>query len=390
MPQTKPEDLERIPSTYSVRKVDPHEPPQRNVQAPFNTQMLYTNGLSQPVTITLRNGLSFTIPSNPSLERYSRYFTCQIRYQAERGVNIDVTRLLDEVDPETSPQEMVALKKARERAHLTPVSNAVNFGLDYSIPKDDIVRNGGAIYVHELDILVSMGIDAHLPVHPFSDFGIAVKSCYQESQQQSYSGFMSAIELIDNADKIGDVFINFYGKAYRIPARKDPERTDGFTVYQTHDVTNEDHNSDVVVSRFTYDELDKMIGLFATPKEAEAYGSVLEQKNREIERAKQAHEEEKLRLNKDLKEQAYELETVQNKAKQAQVERDTAYQERKQLLEELERRRKLEREEQLLDRKDHYERRAYQRKDSSEFLRWIPHVIVGIGGLFMAFQKLKG
>lgn len=390
MPQTKPEDLQRIPPTYSVRKIDPHEPPQRGVQAPFNVQMLYTNGLAQSVTITLRNGLSFSIPSNPALQRYSQYFTCQVRYQAERGVNIDVSRILDEVDPDHSPPEMVALKKARDRAHLTPVSHAANFGIDYSLSRDEIIRNGGSIYVHELDILVTMGIDPHMPIHPFSDLGLAVKACYQERMDSTYNGFMSAIELIDNADRIGDVFINFYGKAYRIPARKDPEREDGFTLYQTHDVNNETRESDVVVTRLNYEELDKLIGVFTTAKEAEAYGSILDQKDRELQQAKQDHELDKLEKQRELKEQGYELERLQNEAKQANIEREVAHRERKMMLDELEQRRKLDREEQSLDRKDQYEKRSYQRKDSSEFLRWLPHVVVGIGGVIMTIQKLRG
>ncbi|MNI31544.1 hypothetical protein D3C73_854310 [compost metagenome] len=39
-----------------------------------------------------------------------------------------------------------------------------------------------------------------------------------------------------------------------------------------------------------------------------------------------------------------------------------------------------------LERKDHYEERSYARKDSSEFLKWVPAIATGLAAIFLAFK----
>ena len=199
------------------------------------------------------------------------------------------------------------------------------------------------------------------------------------------SSFGYSVELVDNAGKYGDRFVNIGNRVYRISPRQDSTRKDGIYVVSNNPVTGKFDLTDVCLVYHTFEEAKEKVGLYNSCEEAYNLGDIslarkielsnMEQSlavmKNEMQMAKQKHDMEMLEKNRELKTLEMERE------RHAQIMAEAK--ERADIAASLERQRI----------KDYYEDKAYQRKDQSEMLKFIPAVVVAIGSILMAIKTFK-
>ena len=137
------------------------------------------------------------------------------------------------------------------------------------------------------------------------------------------------------------------------------------------------------IETFTYEEANEKLHLYKSKEEAEALGDLFLQRERELKekelRFKEIENDYKLKRQQlqtdiDTRDQSFKLKELEYEEKLARLN---------QYRDEVEHQRKLEE----IRRKDHYEHRSYERKDSSEILKYAP---ILIGGLFAIVTALRG
>jgi hypothetical protein len=386
----------RLPTTINALRVKAI--PQREVpnfsrtDLGFETDVSYKNGLPWPVTAILRNGIALTIPPLAGNYRTHSDFIAYVRYRFARNVNIDVQRILDDVS-DSSSLELRALKQAVEESRVNLIMNGHECVLAYTVTREQFEQYGGSLYIDELDIALSTSDTALVATtHPESQLGRMLRA----SQEKINPGFSFRLEINDPYLQFGDRFLNIAGKVYRITASSDTTKPEGVYIRTSgniHEVGGSGENF------LTFDAAKQECLLFSTSHEAETLGNLAEAKKREIEELQhqqklvlmereEAHRKIKLDLEAEMlqyKQQRAEQEKdfaqiqLQLKEKETQM----AYQ-----LKEFEAKlahEKAIRESQRDYEKDHYERRSYVRKDTSEIVKWAPAIVVGAGILLSKF-----
>lgn len=338
-------------------------------------RVTYINHLAVPLTVGWRSGLKFTLPPQPSM--FNQNLIIRVEIRVSHSVKIDMQRTLSVVGEE-STAELKALREALALQMKGPSYGDATFTLDYPLSLEDLQNYGGTVYYNELDCLISLLALDQAPPHPYSVAGRNQQLIETSALGQDGCGFGYSIDLVDSAGRYGDRYINIGGKIYRIPAVSDPTRRDGIYVISNAPVQGALGGDKPVVKHYPFEGADSTLGLYRTAEEAEQLGDAslarklelaeLEHQlivnKRELLDAKHTHERELLDKDRELKQL------------QRQRELDALELQRVREREELERQRV----------KDLYEDRSYRRKDSSEALKFIPSIVVGIGAVLLALK----
>lgn len=358
----------------------------------FETTTTYKNGLPFPVTLALRSGLTVTVPPNVDNWRDNNNFVVHVRYRFSKNVKIDVHRILDDVD-ENSDDERKALKYALQDAKVTLGSAHNECVVTYEIFKHDLDQNGGSVFIDQLDICVTKddGINNLLVVHPES-----LEGKRERIKQIVGEGFNFKLEINDPHSLFGERFINILGNVYRVKLTRDSTKPPG--VYRTSTPTVDDPTK--LTEYFTFDEVNDKIQLFHSAGDAKALGDISVQRKQELEELQHTYkidlmtrdaEHRKVLIELEKEVNRYKTEKLQAETtlsrlqadlKQKEIEYEKEAKERDARLKEREvqyAREKAEREYRLNMQRDYYEHRSYDRKDSSEIIKWIPPMIVGAG-----------
>lgn len=358
----------------------------------FETTTSYKNGLPYPVTIVLRSGIALSVPPITGNWRDTNNFTIHVRYRFAKNVKIDIHRILDDVD-ENSDDERKALKLALRDAKTTLGSTHNECVVTYEVFKHDLETNGGSIFLDQLDICITAdnGKNTAIVLHPDS-----IEGKREQIRAVVGEGFNFKLEINDPHNLYGERFINILGLVYRIKVTRDTTRPSG--VYKTSTATIDDPTT--LSEYFTFDDVSTKIQLFHSAAEANALGNISEQRKKELEDLQysykvdlmnrdNAHKTILLELEREVNRYKTEkltnettLARLQAELKEKEIVYETAAKERDARLKEREvqyAREKAEREARLSMQKDYYENRSYDRKDSSEIIKWIPPMIVGAG-----------
>jgi hypothetical protein len=197
------------------------------------------------------------------------------------------------------------------------------------------------------------------------------------------TGFRYSIEIIDNAGKFGDRYLNIGNKVYRAPAQKDHERRDGVYVVSNEPVEGQIEMSERKVQLYSFEQAKEQLGLYRTPEEAMNLGDVSQAKKEELLNLEHQIQVEKAELARERQQHEKEMLDKEKALKEAEEARDRNARVIDEMRSEQEHRQKLERERV----KDYYEDRSYERKDSNETLKFLPTLILGIGAAVAAVFK---
>jgi hypothetical protein len=252
--------------------------------------------------------------------------------------------------------------------------------LDYPLTLEQLQTYGGTIYFSELDIVVSLLPPEEMPAHPYSEEGRRSQVIAGSPIDHGGVGFGYAVEIVDNHERYGDRFLNIGGNVYKVKTKKDLERRDGVYIISNYAANGQLGKPGVRVTFCAFDKAQEDLGLYKTYDEAMHLGDLSTARKQELltmehelVKSKQEAAAEKVRFDRELTAAQHEVKRIEQE--------NTRLAARNQMLEH-----DLTMERQRL--KDFFDARAYQRKDSSEALKILPSIILGIGALVVALRSL--
>jgi hypothetical protein len=361
--------------------------------AQLSIEKEFYNGFRSPVTLVDRSGMPLVIqPMNvKALNQFIVRYT--IKYRV--GVNIDVERLSN-----ATSEGMRALRDAVLSGSVRQRMGQCYAQVDYGVNENDVVSSGGSLYLVNLDVVVSTMQGGYVPHHPFSAEGVRNRLVASNETINTAGTVGYAIQIVDNEDVFGPRYININKEIFLVQPAKDPGRNSGVYRTSTAPVSQKGGVGAPRSDYFTFGEAEELLGLFKSYEDAWVLGDIAAERKRELEELAQHLKETQHRQKLEALEREREFEEWKRDIEQRRVTEES---DRKSL----EHRWKLEearineasarlKEEQTrvehlrniaaLERKDHYEERSYVRKDSSEFLKWVPAIAAGFAAIFLAFK----
>lgn len=346
-------------------------------RSPVEYKVSYINKSYCDVTVAMRSGFSFTIPASD--DRFGEKFIIRMELALSPWVRIDVEKLLGQIR-EDSNSELAAMKQSIELQSSKSRHGGTLITVDYPVTIEELKKYGGALYYSEIDQVVALGNSDNVPLHPYSEKG---RSMYSEDVHGSRSvGFVYNLEIIDNSGRLGIRYVNINGNIYPLQPKADYGRRDGIYV-RTAGHLDEYGNPSSSMRRVSFETAANDLGIFNSYEDAETLGDPDRSHTRElaaeqretqrlkVELSRHQHERELDKLQRDEERQRNEDERARQAADFARMREETSYA--------LDLRR--------IETKDRFEERSYVRKDSTEVIKALPGVIVGLGAIAMAVKS---
>lgn len=171
------------------------------------------------------------------------------------------------------------------------------------------------------------------------------------------------IEIVDNNKEIKERFMFCTNSVIRVPVIQDVERDNG--IYVTNIRDNGMSTSDIDTVRYSFEEGSEKFGLFLTKEDALTSGNpdriskvLVAERERELQELKAVLSKQELEFDKERAERRVEIERLNDEIAKKSVER-----------------------------KDYYEEKSAERKDSSELIKIASAVVAGFAAAALLFFK---
>mgnify|MGYP001024817864 CR=1 FL=1 len=364
--------------------------------SPFEITATYINGLNVPVTVVLRSGAKFVIP--PSHNRNLVEFVICFKVTFSSDVIVDTTSLSNDTSPESQLLADILESGTVSRRGMQSVGE-----IQYGVTKEDLYRKGNALYISNLDLVVTLLQGSNTPLHPFSESGVRNRLIEQTEEINEVGGFGYRIDIVDNEQQFGPRFVNINNEVFKVHPQVDITRRNGVYRISSGPVEG-DAPFTAPISRFyTFEEAEEKLGLYKSHNEAKTLGDVLASRKKELDEYALDIREEEHRLKQEKMNREEDFEQFKRKLEKERLQeeeerklREQRWKREEQIM--LERQTRLKDEIAELEhtrtvtslgRKDYYEERSYERKDSSEIVKFIPLVVGGLIAVAAAIYKQK-
>lgn len=240
-------------------------------------------------------------------------------------------------------------------------SGYANGALQVVITEESLNQYNGSVFISELGIVVCLP-----EVADYIDNPLCVTAMDYEEVEPHLEGLIFKMFAVDPTGVLEhDRYINILDRSYKIPVVKNSRKPPGFYITESIQPVGSSYNDNMVMlTHYTFEEAEKTFHLYSNAREAQNH-------NDRIKR-----EEEQRIADKQLgiTHSKLELEQLTAELKERNLKLQEEATIRKAQLKELE-----DKIEALsLQRKDRYEAVSHARKDWSEYVKWIPGVIVGV------------
>ena len=395
---------------------------------PISFRKCYVNYLPFDVTIVERNGVRQRVKRH--INNYKRELIIKTYYYIRPDGYDDAEKMFATLDDDAD-QDMMRIKEIFYMNFTSKRVGGMTIILDNVITLDKFKDNNTGIYYSSSDIIISPLSLLECPAHPYNPKAIQSKEFRNIIDDEKSIGFN--FELIDNSEKYGIRYISIAKQIYVLTPKKDLVRNDGIYVTTLEKNLAVKTGKIPIQKRYDVEGSEETLGVFKTREECVAGGDVktlrkeeltrlehdfsiekinLERENQELKtknnKLDQDHKRELLRIEQENKERLAELTKLEQDRKEEyskikheidlkeiKQKQDAADIERKYQMEAAELNFKNKLLEADLDRnrantKDYYEGRSYDRKNTSEILKWLPTIITGILGIIgIVFMKTK-
>ncbi len=370
-------------TNYDQDQYDRDDPPLSRIST------RYYNRTDQDLYVYERSGNVWHYPAMPAnkLDLKRLFFQCRRTNEWASSVKFDASGLCISG---VGGGEQRSLADALTRANqASPTMQRSGVGVDYYLSIDSIIKNGGSVYISELDIVVATSQVA--TYHPHSPQGA-------HWLKKNIPGFEMGIEIVDPNEEFGSRYINIDNHVYRVKSGTSNERPAGIYVSLPASIASDQTTNQIVYLPFK-EEAKSPIPLYKTIEDAMAYGNQLEAQKREYDKEIILQKQRTLEAQSALEAQkiqfAKEKQAAEERAFKENCERDEREATLKKELHEAESKRRLEEEvyrQQSFERdrvhaeeKLRHERRSMARKDLSELVKWIPAVISACIAIYVRF-----
>lgn len=334
---------------------------------PFTVEYSYFNCTGNTVILSLRNGLRLELKSEDSLS--SSGFTVKVMYKFSKYT---AERLCTYLANRDCPVDD-AMYAFKEGLLVRPYKQGNRFivVVDYRIEKKEFGMKGGAIYIADSDALLTMAdtIDQASP-HPYSE----EQQRLQHGAEANSVSFVYKLELVDNSQRISNKYANINGDVFQVTPVRDPARADGLYRYCKKPHGAQHHDALSYETFYHLADL-RQAGVYDTWDEAVYSGDSSLKKKEELLAAE--HQSQMKKYDAEFAKQestrAASLQQTQANEQKHQQDIELLVAKHQDSLN------ALREEQQRLAMKDHYDSRSYVRKDSSEFMKHLPVIILGVG-----------
>lgn len=366
--------------------------------SPVNFRYSFHNNTGNAIAVSTRAGMKFTVPSinqaGPS------NFVIRVEVLIESSSKPDLQQTLGQVG-QHSEEGLRAIRDAFMREVAERRGGQITLVLEYTLTAADLNARGGHLYHHESDYALSMGRAEYAPAHPYSTEGLMDNILKQEGECLDNLSFHHSIRLVDNEGCHKEKFIRIGNHVYGVKPITDPNLVSGLYIVSNRSKVGS--KLDVPGSELTRYELSpeslKSFGLFDSYLMAKQYESEAkaahEQRIAELERDAQlakgenaAGKERLVRLEQEIREaearRTDERNLHEDEIKRIERQRDADRADLKYWRERAEHAMSMDR----MRGKDEYEERSSRRKDTSDMLKNLPAIILGLGGLIAIIKSL--
>lgn len=355
----------------------------------FSINYEYVNGFSKTVTLVDRTGLRIRVP--PTQVPNIHHFVIRVKITCGDAVKMDINGLLNS----DQPYEQMYARVLSEGTVLSHF-NQVIYTLDHFITLDQVDTVGGNLYLSNLDLVISTLFPEHVAPHPYSDEGARNYLLSFDKEINNATQFGYTIKIFDPDGEYGERFININNTIYKIPVSTERSIPKGVYIINSGSVQSNAGITKPVSKHYTFDEADEALKLYQSVEQARTLGDEYAQKEKElkeqtlkIKEKEQSLKEQRQAKDFEYDEQKRELErrVAEEEARRKESEHQLAQQQLKykEQLQQIEHERSIR----MMGTKDYYDHRAYERKDSSEIVKFIPAIITGGLAIFVAMSKLK-
>ena len=349
--------------------------------SPIEYKLTYINNLPIDVVVEWRSGLKFTLKSQRSMA--CNKLIARVEIVIHQSIKNDIQSLLSAVD-ENSSLELRAMRDAFNLQVEKNLYGGVTLILDYPLTLSELKEYGGSIYYNELDCVISLLEFNKTPPHPNSEEGKRKQIITGSVVDRNGKTFGYSVQIIDNHNRHGPRYLNIGNDVYKVNNEKDNNKRDGIYIVSNSSIGGELGMSGIDVRRYPFDGAEEKLGLYRTYDEALNLGDTAnarKQANNELEHriTLQKGELQKAKHEHDLAMIAKDAEV-----KAMQIEQDRQAQAIMAMREKAEQEMNAER----ARVKDHYENKSHVRKDTSESVKYLPSIVIGLGAFFLAIRTI--
>ena len=340
----------------------------------------YVNNLGVDVVVLDRRGIEFHIPSRFKPSSKQLEFKIYEMFHLQEGVSLrfneherdsDIVKLqqnfLDSLNYDSKAQRMT-------RKSLVTMSVKLN----------DLRDRNNSVYVKEYDIVIYIAKPGYTVLHPATVSQIINGFNLNKTK---VNDFEFNIRINDPNNKMGNRWINISGLIYQIIPSRDSTQLEGVVIT----TSSSDLNGEFVHVPMSIEDFKEKVKTYQSYEEAETFGNL-----ESMTKVQADKELEKLKHDNLIAEQKLKGEVAQHKAEAEKVKHDLEITQSDLKAQEAKHKAELEllniqinrekhnMEFQSLQRKNYYEERSYDRKDSSELIKFLP-MIIG-AGLVLLFK----
>lgn len=359
---------------------------------PVKINLSYHNCTGGDITIIDRENMKFTIKPLPSgARRIGEGIVVVKNYVFNDAVIIDEVNLSSELTPD---REM--LRKAFSNRRRT-VCNETELDIVYSISPEAFREFDECVYIRELDIVITRNSN-ELISHPYSEQGSLLNG---EPESIGEASTALGFRWVTHGYQAETLYFNLYGIVVSITSVHDMQMDEGFYVYNKG---NRERGEATRLVRMSLEEAIEKYRLTRSLLEAEKTPSLEERIASDLDIVKgeqklsvleREHQLKLAQISNTEKTLMTKLEELERKAAADRVAYDLENDKRIRDHEQYVNKIRLEADKALRDmemfkeklrldsesnsRKEYYEQRSLDRKDSSEIIKWLPGIIIGAG-----------
>ena len=346
----------------------------------------YLNYTGEELIVALRSGLVIDIPITYNFGK--REFVICVTMTFSEEIKDSLLNRLNNVS-EHSSNELKVIRDYIASERFKRVGGKYQINIEYPIDYKEHIEARSMLYITDADIVIAKKQYENIVGHPYSETSV-IRNTFTNRKPTVDDMFLMDIEVNDTSGKYPYIYLRHGIEIYNIKTICNRMKKDGIYL----NISGEQ-------GRMLYiDFSDDMLkyGFYKTYAEASELGDSLLENKQKQELIKLEHELKQQRvqnerMSSELKAENMRLENQLNEERikhdKEKLERERAHQEELRRIELEEQRRKLDDYSRKQRVSDYYEERSYQRKDSSEWLKAMPTLLVGLGGLFMAMKSFN-
>lgn len=373
----------------------------------------FINYLSYDVTVIMRNGLRHTVPFIPRPNTEDKVFIIRDTYTIRSSSFEEFKRMATVIT--NGPVPMPTLQAIEENfysRYFKGPSTTVHVTIDTNLDSDSITEVKAGVYLTNKDYLISSESLFKAQPHPFSDHTTVVRKFEEMCNINSSLNFY--VEMIDNENQLGNRYIYLGDIVHEIKTSQDINKATG--IYFGTFNRDDEGNINVTTKYLTVKEAEETIGLYKTREEAINKGDAELARKETITRLLHETTLNKIALEEKSNEFKVEQERLKNKFTLMEGELNLqnlklaqelkALESKNNILDSTLKQERLDSEKRLINLKeeyehkkneydtkrlrddDYYSQRSHERKDSSEFIKTLPALIIGGIGLATLLFKM--